>query len=86
MNKLVRLWAWLLGREKNLVWLLDYNGVTTLSIARRNQFGQLVAERYPFHPGIYTVVLLNHGLVRAYQSSYVVRWVSDLHVKSCSFN
>ena len=75
MNWLVRLWAWVWGLDHNLVWLLDSNGQTTLSIARRNQFGQWVADRYPFFSSIYTVVLLDNGCVRGYQTQcYTVRW------------
>jgi hypothetical protein len=79
MSWLVVALAWAIGQTKNLVWLLDVNGQVSLSIARRNCFGQWVADRYPFYPGLYTVVLLNGGAVRGYQvSCYVTRWVSWL--------
>ncbi len=54
------LWAKLTGGK--LVWLRDVDGEVTLSIARRDPWGDLSAKRYwPFH--IRTVRLLPDGKV-----------------------
>jgi hypothetical protein len=62
------LWAKLTGGK--LVWLRDMDGEVTLSIARRDPWGDLSAKRYwPSH--IRTVRLLPDGKV---DGRYVKEW------------
>lgn len=65
---IIRLWALLTGRP--LVWLRDLDGTVTLSIARTDPWGDMVAERWwPYK--IRTVRLLPDGTVDGY---YVHLW------------
>lgn len=65
---IIRFWAWLTNGK--LVWLQDFDGEVTLSIARPNPFGGMVAERHwPFN--IRKVYLLPNGDVIG---SYVRKW------------
>lgn len=63
------IWAWLTGGE--LVWLRDYDGTVTLTIARVDPWGYKTAERYwPYK--IRTVTLEADGTVS--NNSYVELW------------
>jgi len=63
------LWAKLTGGK--LVWLRDYDGQVTLSIARRDPWGEMRAERWwPWR--IRSVRLLEGGRV---DGGYVKEWI-----------
>ncbi len=71
MNMIKRIYAFLTNRK--LVWLQDFDGEETLSMARKSRFSGFIAERYwPF--GIRTVRLLGNGIV---DGSYVKKWKYD---------
>ena len=68
MNLLVRIWARVTGGR--LVWLRDMDGAVSLSIAKTDPWGGLIADRYwPFK--IKIVRLLPGGKV---EGSYVREW------------
>lgn len=60
-----RLWCWLTGGE--LVWLRDFDGEATLSIAYVNPWGERIAKRL-----LSNVVLNDDGSTRG--ASYVKQW------------
>ena len=63
-----RIWALLTGG--NPVYLMDYDGEVTLTIARRNKFGTVTAKRW-WPSKIRLVTLLPDGTV---DDVYVRKW------------
>lgn len=63
-----RIWAKLTNGK--LVWLEDFDGDVTLTIARKHPFEGLLAQRMPF--GIRPLQLLEDGSIRP--NCYVKRW------------
>lgn len=70
-----KLWARLTGGT--VVWLRDFDGEIILSVARRDPFGNLRADRWwPF--SLYKVILHDDGSVTkpGGRSSYVKEWIA----------
>jgi len=68
MNLIKIFYSWITNGK--LVWLEDYDGEVTLSIARKTPWNKLIAKRY-WPSGIRFVVLLDDGNV---ENSYVKKW------------
>jgi hypothetical protein len=68
MNLIKRIWAFI--TRGDCVWLDDFDGDITLTIARKTRSGELMAERYwPYN--IRSVVLNPDGTTSC---NYIERW------------
>lgn len=63
-------WIWAKLTGGKLVWLRDFNGTCTKSIAYKNAFGELTAERW-WPMAIRRVILNADGSI---DGSYVTNW------------